>query len=290
MKKFNLICTICDKEFESSNKNTKTCSRSCRSKYVWTRDYEQRAALNKEIANRPSVKEKISKAHKKIQNEPARKELQSANSKKRWADEKYKDRVSKKIKEHHNTDDYKNKASRINSEIANRKSVSKAKSKTMRHLYNTTDLRKRMIVIQKEIHSRKSYKQKFSRSMRKRWEDPVFAERMFKSSVKYKEFKLPSGRIVKLQGYEPQVLEQLLESFNENDIAIGVKELNKTIGKIQYTFKNTKRTYYPDFYIKSTNTIIEVKSQWTFDKWKDKNLAKQKACLQQGFNFEFIIL
>ena len=62
------------------------------------------------------------------------------------------------------------------------------------------------------------------------------------------------------------------------------------VGKIQYIFKNTKRTYYHDFYIKSTNTIIEVKSQWTFDKWKEKNLAKQKACLEQGFNFEFIIL
>ncbi|HRW21443.1 MAG TPA: hypothetical protein P5509_05675 [Bacteroidales bacterium] len=290
MKKFNLICTICDKEFESSNKNTKTCSRSCRSKYVWTRDYEQRAALNKEIANRPSVKEKISKAHKKIQNEPARKELQSANSKKRWADEKYKDRVSKKIKEHHNTDDYKNKASRINSEIANRKSVSKAKSKAMRHLYNTTDLRERMIVIQKEIHSRKSYKQKFSRSMRKRWEDPVFAERMFKSWVSYKDYVLPSGEIVKVQGYESKALEILLTVFKEHDILINLKDIHNRIGIIRYNFELKDRRYYPDFYIKSTNTIIEVKSQWTFDKWKEKNLAKQKACLEQGFNFKFIIL
>jgi hypothetical protein len=50
------------------------------------------------------------------------------------------------------------------------------------------------------------------------------------------------------------------------------------------------RNYFPDIYIKSTNTIIEVKSQWTFDNWKEKNLAKEQACLQQGFNFEFIIL
>ncbi len=26
-----------------------------------------------------------------------------------------------------------------------------------------------------------------------------------------------------------------------------------------------------------------------YNKWKEKNLAKEQACLQQGFNFMFII-
>jgi len=30
-----------------------------------------------------------------------------------------------------------------------------------------------------------------------------------------------------------------------------------------------------------------VKSNWTYDLEKEKNLAKQKGCLEQGFKFEF---
>ncbi|HRW21423.1 MAG TPA: hypothetical protein P5509_05575, partial [Bacteroidales bacterium] len=93
----------------------------------------------------------------------------------------------------------------------------------------------------------------------------------------------------KLQGYEPQVLDKLLQTYSEDDIIVGIKEIINTIGIIRYKFKNNEHRYYPDFYIKSTNTIIEVKSQWTFDKWREKNIAKQKACLAQGFNFKFII-
>jgi hypothetical protein len=126
--------------------------------------------------------------------------------------------------------------------------------------------------------------------MIEKWKDEKYAEEHFKSSVKYKEFTLPSGRVIKLQGYEPQVLEQLLQIYSEEDIVCEIKFINKEIGKILYNFEGKERRYYPDFYIKSTNTIIEVKSQWTFNLHKEKNLAKEQACLQQGFNFQFMIL
>lgn len=58
---------------------------------------------------------------------------------------------------------------------------------------------------------------------------------------------------------------------------------------IKYKHDLVKRTYLPDFYIEEKNLIIEIKSNYTFDKWKEKNLAKQKACLEQGYNFIFII-
>ena len=290
MKKFNLTCKICNTPFVSKNPDTKTCSRSCRSKYVWTRDYEYRAALNKEITNRMDVKEKMSKTHKIIQNMSERKKIQSDNAIERWKDPTYKQNVSEKIKEHHNSFEYKVLASEINSEIANRQSVKQAKSDAMKYLYKNTDLRERIILIQKEIHSRESYKQKFSQTMREKWDDPNFAEYMFKSCAKYKKYTLPSGNIVKLQGYEPYALDLLLQNYSEDDIIIKIKDIHNHIGIIKYFFEDKERRYYPDFYIKSTNTIIEVKSQWTFDKWKDKNLAKQKACLEQGFNFQFMIL
>jgi len=253
------ICKNCGKEY-TIKKHCKTfCSISCRNKFRWKdKDFRKNMShKNKETANRPEIKTKTAKL-----------------SKERWDDPIKHKEMQMKIKEN-----------------ANKRSVKKQRSiNQKKRLKENPDLYNELITRNKERNNSDEYRKAQSEKMRRYWSNPDNAIYMFKSSVKYKEFKLPSGRIVKLQGYEPQVLEQLLESFNENDIAIGVKELNKTIGKIQYTFKNTKRTYYPDFYIKSTNTIIEVKSQWTFDKWKDKNLAKQKACLQQGFNFEFIIL
>ncbi len=126
--------------------------------------------------------------------------------------------------------------------------------------------------------------------IRKRWADPEYADKHIKSLYKYKDFTLPSGRVVKVQGYEPMVLEQLLREYNETDIFIGVKEINKEIGKITYIDNMKERSYYPDFYIKSTNTIIEVKSSWTYEKWKERNELKKQACLDKGFNFQFIIL
>jgi hypothetical protein len=35
--------------------------------------------------------------------------------------------------------------------------------------------------------------------------------------------------------------------------------------------------------------IIEIKSTYTYNKDLEKNIAKQDACVQQGFNFIFII-
>jgi len=52
---------------------------------------------------------------------------------------------------------------------------------------------------------------------------------------------------------------------------------------------NLNKVYYPDFYIPNLNLIIEIKSDYTYNKDLDKNLLKQKACLEQGYNFIFII-
>lgn len=44
-----------------------------------------------------------------------------------------------------------------------------------------------------------------------------------------------------------------------------------------------KRTYIPDFYLIDTNTIIEIKSEFTIDYQNIKD--KKKACIEQGYNF-----
>ena len=58
---------------------------------------------------------------------------------------------------------------------------------------------------------------------------------------------------------------------------------------IRYLFENKEKVYFPDFYLNEKNLIIEIKSNYYFEKYKEKNLAKQKACLEQGYNFIFII-
>lgn len=61
------------------------------------------------------------------------------------------------------------------------------------------------------------------------------------------------------------------------------------INRIKYLFENKNNVYYPDFYVKDLNLIIEIKSSYYYDKYLNKNLAKQKSCLEQGYNFIFII-
>jgi len=58
---------------------------------------------------------------------------------------------------------------------------------------------------------------------------------------------------------------------------------------IDYFYDDKKRKYFPDFYYEEKNLIIEIKSDYTYNIFLEKNLAKQEACLEQGFNFIFII-
>lgn len=58
---------------------------------------------------------------------------------------------------------------------------------------------------------------------------------------------------------------------------------------IDYVFGDKKRKYFPDFYYEEGNLIIEIKSDYTYNKFLEKNLAKQKACVDQGYNFIFVI-
>jgi len=58
---------------------------------------------------------------------------------------------------------------------------------------------------------------------------------------------------------------------------------------IRYNFKNKKRVYYPDFYIEKLNLIVEIKSSYYYDLMLEKNIAKQNECINQKYNFIFII-
>lgn len=53
---------------------------------------------------------------------------------------------------------------------------------------------------------------------------------------------------------------------------------------------NGKRSrYFSDFIIEELNLIIEIKSKYYYEILLDQNLRKQTACINEGFNFIFII-
>jgi hypothetical protein len=58
---------------------------------------------------------------------------------------------------------------------------------------------------------------------------------------------------------------------------------------IKYMFDNKIKIYFPDFFIPSLNLIIEIKSLYYFNRFKDKCIAKEKATITNGFNYLLII-
>lgn len=100
-----------------------------------------------------------------------------------------------------------------------------------------------------------------------------------------KIYTFPSGRTAKVQGYEPQILDELLRAgIKEHDIAVGLD-----VPVISYEFEGKTRQYFPDIYIKSQNWIIEVKSLYTFNLCREQNLKKRVATKNSGYSFSFAI-
>jgi hypothetical protein len=57
---------------------------------------------------------------------------------------------------------------------------------------------------------------------------------------------------------------------------------------INYLF-DRKRTYHSDFFIPKYNLICEIKSKYYYSQYLDLNEAKKSECINQGYNFIFII-
>ena len=115
------------------------------------------------------------------------------------------------------------------------------------------------------------------------WQIPRIHKASMRSLSQLKSFTLPSGKVIDLMGYEPQVLTHLLENgYHEDDF-------DWDVPIIRFIFNGKNARYTPDFWIPSRNQILEVKSGYTYNNWLDKNLAKEKACKEQGHDFKFLI-
>ena len=115
---------------------------------------------------------------------------------------------------------------------------------------------------------------------------PEIAEKITCSNYKLKDYTFPSGRIDKVQGYEPFALNDLIHIYeiDETDIITGVKY----VPEIWYYDTNEKKhRHYVDIFIKSQNKCVEVKSSWTVK--KENVFKKQEAGKSLGYLYEIWI-
>jgi len=115
---------------------------------------------------------------------------------------------------------------------------------------------------------------------------PENLDHIFKKTGKWKIYTMPSGKTVRYQGYENWMLDELLKRYDEDDILTASRDMPK----ISYRYDtDTMRRYYPDAFIKSTNTVCECKSVYTLLNDLDRNIAKFNAVKRYGYNFELFI-
>jgi hypothetical protein len=136
-----------------------------------------------------------------------------------------------------------------------------------------------------EIHQKKIETCLKNYGVRYPQQNPEIFKKQQQGRFSLEEYDLPSGKTISIQGYEPQALDLLFkEGYKEEDFEFD------NIPIIDFGFKGTPRKYYPDFYVPKEKLLIEVKSTWTFNQNKEKNLEKERACISQGYKFRFIIL
>jgi hypothetical protein len=120
-------------------------------------------------------------------------------------------------------------------------------------------------------------------------QNPNIAEKASKNAYKSKDYILPSGNIVKVQGYEPFAYKILLDTYSETDIINNRTEVPE-IWWVDINGKNHR--YYVDFYIPKDNLLIEVKSKrtYTLDDKKEKIEKTLEASFNKGFNIELWVI
>lgn len=110
---------------------------------------------------------------------------------------------------------------------------------------------------------------------------PEIQEKKLKSSFLAKNYTLPSGNIIRIQGYENKFLDKALSYYSEDNFCFDIEG-------IHYVYNAESHFYFPDFIFK--NNIIEVKSDYTFYSDYEKNLAKAAGVIASGKPFIFNII
>jgi len=306
---FKKKCKICDKPFESDKRATPCCSDSCKFIFFKNRTVKTiKTCQEKYGVDNPSCvmefRKKISDAYKNKTNDEKYnivKKRKLSFIKKYNVDSysktpEYKEKV--KITNNKNFGvDYplqsekgKNKSKQTCNEKYNvdytgqLNSVYEKRKNTLIDRYGVDNISKSFVHQNKKIKtSRKKYNTDYPMQC-----EEIFNKSQTKRFTKH-DYILPSGKIIKIQGYEFKFLNEyfLLGNREENII---IHPTQNVIGKLWYIFIDDKKhRYYPDFYIPKDNKIIEVKSEYTYNKELTENILKKQSCIDNGYSFEFKI-
>jgi hypothetical protein len=118
--------------------------------------------------------------------------------------------------------------------------------------------------------------------------NPSQAAVVFKKIVesKGKPYKMPSGKIVKVLGYENFALNYLFTNiYIEDDIELDPVKFPE----FWYSYENKQHRYFPDFYVEKDDLIIEVKSHIHWYEDSAKIELKKQACIDAGYDYWFMI-
>ena len=116
--------------------------------------------------------------------------------------------------------------------------------------------------------------------------DEELIRKKFKAMASKDPFKLPSGRVVRVMGYEGAFLKFV---FANNLLA--EEDFNFVVPILSYTQNGVLRKYLPDFHLPKHNAIIEIKSWYIIEKYQGaENLElKKQAVLDKGYNFCLVL-
>ena len=129
-----------------------------------------------------------------------------------------------------------------------------------------------------------------------KWINEVIAfSKIDPAKKKYKKYKIytfpESKKDIIIQGYEAEALDNyILKLYNEQDIENDIKYMNTFQFRYTYEDDNVIHRYIPDFYIKSQNLFIEVKSTYTFYKNLWRNYKKAECVIDRGYNYILLIV
>jgi hypothetical protein len=82
--------------------------------------------------------------------------------------------------------------------------------------------------------------------------------------------------------YQGTYEKDFLDKYYDKLEIVKIKEIN-------YIYKSKNKKYFSDFYLPMFNLIVEIKSTYTYEKYKEQNLKKKQSCIDLGYNFIFII-
>ena len=110
------------------------------------------------------------------------------------------------------------------------------------------------------------------------------SEKASHNAYKAYDYNYPSGKTIRLQGYERFAIDDLLsENINEDDIITKRTEVPECFYKDS---EGNIHRYFVDILIQSQKLCIEVKSTWTLDKNREKVVLTKKALEDLGYKCE----